>query len=127
MAPCEEFRYNSDHAQGRVLGTMVAVSFVGLLTIIDTPQRITVLGLVPLAGGLLIGVPTGFWHLVLLSGVLSARMALPSKWWWSPEDLHFHLTESELARLWPWFTTGGIGFARWLVRALAAMSGLLVR
>lgn len=110
-----------------VLATIVAVGFLGFLTTILTPKLMTTIGLVTLVLGLVVGVPTGFWYHVLLYRALSLRMALPAKWWWSPVDLHPHLTEQELARLKPWFTIGGIGFALSVVGGLAAMAGLLVR
>jgi hypothetical protein len=110
-----------------VLATVVAVGVLGFLATILTPRLMTTIGLVTLALGLLVGVPTGFWYHVLLYRVLSPRIRLPPKWWWSPVDLHANLTEQELARLKPWFTIGGIGFVLSLVGGLAAMAGLLVR
>jgi hypothetical protein len=110
-----------------VLATIVAVGLLGFLTTIITPRLMTTIGFVTLALGLLVGVPTGFWYHVLLYRVLSPRMTLPLKWWWAPVDLHPHLTEPELARVKPWFTIGGIGFALSIVGGLAAMAGLLVR
>jgi hypothetical protein len=110
-----------------VLATIVAVGFLGFLATILTPRIMTTIGLVTLALGLLVGVPTGFWYHVLLYRVLSIRITLPPKWWWSPVDLHPHLTEQELARLKPWFTIGGIGFVLSVVGGLAAIAGLLVR
>lgn len=110
-----------------VLGTIVAVGILGFLTTIITPRLMTAIGLWMLTAGLLVGVPTGFWYHVLLYRVLSPRIALPSKWWWSPVDLHLHLTGPELSRLKPWFTIGGVGFVLSVVGGLAAMAGLLVR
>lgn len=110
-----------------VLATIVAVGILGFLTTIFTPGLMTTIGLVMLALGLLLGVPTGFWYHVLLYRILSPRIALPPKWWWAPVDLHPLLTEQELARLKPWFTIGGIGFVFSIVGGLAAMAGLLVR
>ncbi len=110
-----------------VLATIVGVGVLGFLTTILTPRLMTTIGLVMLALGLLVGVPTGFWYHVLLYRILSVRMALPHKWWWSPVDLHPHLTRPELVRLKPWFTIGGIGFFLSVVGGLAAMAGLLVR
>ena len=110
-----------------VLATIVAVGILGFLTTIFTPSLMTTIGLVMLALGLLLGVPTGFWYHVLLYRILSPRIALPPKWWWAPVDLHPLLTEQELARLTPWFTIGGIGFVFSIVGGLAAMAGLLVR
>jgi hypothetical protein len=110
-----------------VLATVVTVGLLGFLATILTPRLMTTIGVVTLAVGLLVGVPTGFWYHVLLYRVLSARMTLPPKWWWAPVDLHPHLTGPELSRLKPWFTVGGVGFALSLVGGLAAMAGLLVR
>lgn len=50
-----------------VLATIVAVGFLGFLTTILTPRLMTTIGLVTLALGLLVGIPTGFWYHVLLS------------------------------------------------------------
>jgi hypothetical protein len=110
-----------------VLATVIAVGILGFLATILTPRLMTTIGLVMLTLGLLVGAPTGFWYHVLLYRVLSPRIALPPKWWWSPVDLHPNLTEQELARLKPWFTIGGIGFVLSLVGGLTAMAGLLVR
>lgn len=110
-----------------VVATIVAVGALGLLATILTPRLMTTIGVVTLACGLLVGLPTGFWYHVLLYRTLKPRMALPPRWWWAPVDLHPHLTGSELTRLKPWFTAGGIGFALSLVGGLAAMAGLLVR
>lgn len=110
-----------------VLATIVAVGLLGVLATILTPRLMTAIGLVTLASGLVVGLPTGFWYHVLLYRMVKPRMALPPRWWWTPATLHAHLTEPELARLKPWFTVGGIGFALSLVGGLAAIAGLLVR
>jgi hypothetical protein len=110
-----------------VFATIIFLGFLGFLATILTPRLMTTIGLVTLALGLLVGVPTGVWYHVLLYRILSLRMALPPRWWWSPVDLHPHLTEQEMTRLKPWFTIGGVGFALSLVGGLAAMAGLLVR
>lgn len=110
-----------------VLATLVTVGLLGFLATILTPRLMTAIGLWTLAAGLLVGVPTGFWYHVLLYRILSARIALPQKWWWAPVDLHPHLTQQELARLKPWFTIGGIGFVMSVAGGLAAMAGLLIR
>jgi hypothetical protein len=110
-----------------VLATLVIVGFLGFLATVLTPRLMTAIGLWTLGAGLVVGVPTGFWYHVLLYRVLSPRIALPEKWWWTPVDLHPHLTRQELARLKPWFTIGGVGFALSVAGGLAAMAGLLVR
>jgi len=110
-----------------VLATVVAVGALGFLATILTPRLMTALGLLTLACGLLVGLPTGFWYHVLLYRTLKPRMRLPPRWWWAPVDLHPYLTGPELARLQPWFRVGGLGFALSLVGGLAALAGLLIR
>lgn len=109
-----------------VLLALVTVGLLGLAATLLTPQLMTAVGLWVLLAGLLTGVPTGLWYHVLLYRILSRRMELPDRWWWSPVDLHPHLAQEELAKIKPWFTLGGVGFLLSLAGGLAAMAGLLL-
>ena len=70
--------------------------------------------------------PTGFWSHVVLSRIVSAKIAVPRRWWLSPSDLHVHLTDAEQRRIRLWYRLGGIGFVLTVVGGLAAVAALLL-
>lgn len=109
-----------------VLLALLTVGLFGLAATLLTPQLMTTVGLWTLLLGLVTGLPTGFWYHVVLYRLLSSKMTLPARWWWSPVGLHPHLAQADLARIKPWFVLGGIGFLLSLAGGLAAMAGLLL-
>jgi hypothetical protein len=109
-----------------VLTAVVAVGLVVLLATVLTAPVMIVLALGALLLGLVVGVPTGFWYHVLLYRIVSARIAVPRRWWLSPSALHVHLTGAEQRRIWLWYRLGGIGFVLSVVGGLAAIAGLLM-
>lgn len=109
-----------------VLLALLTVGLLGLATTLLTPQLMTAAGLWTLLLGLVTGIPTGFWYHVILYRLLSKRIVLPARWWWSPVDLHPQLGQEELAKIKPWFVLGGVGFLLSLAGGLAAMAGLLL-
>jgi len=109
-----------------VLASLVVIGLTGLLAVVVTPPRMVELGLWALALGLLIGIPMGWWYHVVLYRTLSSRMALPSRWWQKPVDLHPLLRPDEYRRVRPWFVAGALGFALCLTGGVAAIAGMLV-
>ena len=109
-----------------VLGTVVVIALIGLVTVAMTPPLMVELGLWGLAVGLFIGIPTGWWYHVVLYRTLTARMALPSRWWGRPVELHPLLAPAEYQGVRPWFVAGALGFFLCLAGGVAAISGLLV-
>ena len=109
-----------------VFGAVAAVGLVVLLATVFTAPVMIVLALGALVVGLVVGVPTGFWYHVVLYRIVSARIAVPRKWWLSPSDLHVHLTGAEQRRIRLWYRLGGIGFVLSVVGGLAAIAGLLM-
>jgi hypothetical protein len=63
---------------------------------------------------------------VVLYRIVSAKIAVPRKWWLSPSDLHVHLTDAERRRIRLWYRPGGIGFVLSVVGGVAAIAGLLM-
>lgn len=76
--------------------------------------------------GFAIGVPTGFWYHVALGRTLSAREALPSRWWLRPTTLHPRLRPEERSAVLRWFYAGGIGFG-FTALGCIALGGAAVR
>jgi len=76
--------------------------------------------------GLVVGVPTGFWHHAVLYRIVAARIAVPRAWWLAPSDPHVHLTDAEQRRIGLWYGLGGIGFVLSVAGGLAAIVGLLM-
>ncbi|HEY5626657.1 MAG TPA: hypothetical protein VIR79_01800 [Nitrospira sp.] len=109
-----------------VLGGIVAIGLVGLASIMITPQLMVELGFWVLAGGLLIGIPTGLWYHVALYRQLSSRMTLPRRWWRAPVELHPQLTAHEYRQVRPWFVVGAVGFLLCCLGGIAAIIGLSV-
>jgi len=109
-----------------VLTAVAAVGLVVLLATVVTAPVMIVLALGALLLGLVVGVPTGFWYHVLLYRIVSARIAVPRRWWVSPSALHVHLTDAEQRRIRLWYRLGGIGFVLSVVGGLAAIAGLLM-
>ena len=109
-----------------VLGAVAAVGLVILLATMLTAPVMIVLALGALLLGLVVGVSTGFWYHVVLYRIVSARIAVPRRWWLSPSALHVHLTGAEQRRIWLWYRLGGIGFVLSVVGGLAAIAGLLM-
>lgn len=109
-----------------VLGAVVAVGLFVLLASVLTAPAMIMLAIGVLLLGLAVGVPTGFWYHVLLYRIVSARVAVPRRWWLSPSALHVHLTDAERRRIWLWYRLGGIGFVLSVVGGLAAIAGLLM-
>ena len=109
-----------------VLGTVLAIALIGLVTVAMTPPLMVELGLWGLAVGLFIGIPTGWWYHVVLYRTLTARMALPPRWWRKPVELHPFLTAGEYQGVRPWFVAGALGFFLCLAGGMAAIAGLLV-
>jgi hypothetical protein len=109
-----------------VFGAVAAVGlFVLFATVLTAPVMI-MLALGALLLGLVLGVPTGFWYHVVLYRIVSARIAVPRRWWLSPSALHVHLTGAEQRQIRLWYRLGGIGFVLSVIGGLAAIAGLLM-
>jgi len=109
-----------------VVSAVAAVGLIGFVATTFTPHLTAAIGLGILLLGLVLSVPTGVWYHVLLYRFVSARIALPRKWWLSPAKLHRHLTDAEQRRIRPWYRTGGVGFVLSVVGGLTAIAGLLL-
>ena len=107
-----------------VLGILLGISGIGVLTVVITPPVMIELGLWGLAGGLLVGIPTGLWYHVALYRALAGRVTLPPRWWRTPVELHPLLTPQEYKSVRPWFLAGAVGFLLCVVGGLAAIAGL---
>lgn len=109
-----------------VLAGLVGVAVLGFITKASTPLIMIEFGLWILAGGLLIGIPSGLWYHVALYRALKRLMPLPSGWWRAPVKLHHRLTPSEFRPVRPWFVAGAAGFVLCCVGGMAAIAGLSV-
>jgi len=105
---------------------VLALVVIGLLTVAITPGLMIEFGLWVLAGGLILGVPTGLWYHLVLYRTLSGRGHLKPGWWRRPVELHPLLTPQEYNHVRPWFVAGAVGFVLCCVGGVAAIIGLLV-
>ncbi len=106
---------------GLVGGLAGATAFITM----SSWQFVFGLGLVLIAGGMLLSIPTGFWYHVKLWRALSPRGALPPRWWLSPTSHHKKLTDAERPPVMRWFTWGAIGFGIAMLGCALVMAGAL--
>lgn len=109
-----------------VLVSIAGVTVIGFMTKLVTPEIMIEFGLWILAGGLLIGIPSGVWYHVVLYRALKRRMMPPAGWWRAPVQLHAKLSPLEFKPVRPWFVAGAAGFVLCCVGGLAAIAGLSV-
>jgi hypothetical protein len=105
---------------------VLALVLIGLATVAITPGLMIELGLLVLAGGLVVGVPTGLWYHIALYRALGGRGNLKPGWWRRPAELHPLLAPQEFTHVRPWFVAGAVGFVLCCVGGVAAIIGLLV-
>ena len=74
---------------------------------------------------LILGSLAGALYHQRLHQCLSARNALPPRWWIEPTKLHRLLTEQERARTMPPFYAGAAAFGLCVLGCVAMVSGLL--
>lgn len=67
-------------------------------------------GMLLVAAGMVVGVPTGFVYHVLLYRLLMRKKKLVRGWIWKPFDLHVHLDRGEKIHVMPWAYIGALGF-----------------
>jgi hypothetical protein len=86
------------------------------------------LGVVSVALGLALGIPTSLVYHVRLARALAARGELPPRWWLAPTSLHSRLRDAERRAVLRWFFLGGTGFVITLAGfALVVAGALLLR
>jgi hypothetical protein len=121
------FRYNPAMFEFLLASAIVAALFItALITAVITPRLMIELGLWVLAGGLLVGIPTGVWYHVRLYRALAGRITLPRGWWRRPVELHPLLRPQEYGLVRPWFVAGAVGFVLCCLGGVAAIIGLVV-
>ena len=98
----------------------------GLLAPLLAWTTVLKLGVLGVAFGLVLGIPTSIVYHVKLARVLTARGELPPRWWLSPTRLHDRLRGAERHSVLRWFFAGGAGFVITLAGCLAAFVGALL-
>lgn len=98
----------------------------GLLAPMLSWTAVLQLGVLGVALGLALGIPTSLVYHVKLARVLAARGELPPRWWLSPTRLHTRLRGAERRAVLRWFYAGGAGFVLTLAGCVAAFVGALM-
>ena len=105
---------------------LVVVVIVTLLTTASLEPTTGIRGgLVVAVVFLLLGSIAGALYHRRLHQCLSARDALPPRWWIEPTKLHPLLTEDEWARTMPSFYVGAAAFGVCVLGCVAMVSGLV--
>jgi len=111
---------------GIVVALVVLLAGGGLLLPLLPWSSVLQLGVLGVALGLGLGIPTSLVYHVKLARVLGARGELPSRWWLSPTRLHRRLRGAERRSVLRWFYAGGAGFVLTLAGSAAAFVGALL-
>ena len=98
----------------------------GLLAPLLAGAAVLKLGVLAVAFGLALGIPTSVVYHVKLARALAPRGELPPRWWLSPTRLHSRLREPERRDVLRWFFAGGAGFVITLAGCVAAFVGALL-
>ena len=109
-----------------VVAVVVLLAGGGLLLPLLSSSAVLQLGVLGVAFGLALGIPTSLVYHVKLARVLAARGELPPRWWLSPTRLHTRLRGVERRGVLRWFYAGGAGFVLTLVGCAAAFVGALL-
>ncbi len=104
---------------------LVVVAIIALLaTAALQPATAIRGGLVVAVGFLLLGSLAGGLYHLRLHRVLSARDALPRRWWIDPTKLHPQLSDAERERVLPAFYAGAAAFSVCVLGCVSMVSGL---
>ena len=109
-----------------VVALVVLLAGGGLLLPLLPWSAVLQLGVLGVALGLGLGIPTSLVYHVKLARVLAARGELPPRWWLSPTRLHTRLRGAERRAVLRWFYAGGAGFVITLAGCAAAFVGALL-
>ncbi len=105
---------------------VLALSAAGLALPLVPSHAVVVGGLFCIAGGLVVGVPTGVWYHVKLHACLRAAGHVPERWWLRPVALHPRLAPQDRALVLLWFYAGGAGFFVTVVGCVLVVSGVVL-
>ena len=99
---------------------------IGIPMLVLIWTAILELGVLAVALGLGVGIPTSLVYHVKLARALGRRGELPPRWWLSPTRLHARLRGAERRSVLRWFFLGGAGFVITLAGCAAALVGALL-
>ncbi|MGH1341833.1 MAG: hypothetical protein ACRBN8_09800 [Nannocystales bacterium] len=104
---------------------LVVVAIIVLLTTAAL-EPVTAIGggLVVAIGFLLLGSLAGGLYHLRLHQVLTARDALPPRWWVDPTKLHKELSDAEREKALPAFYAGAAAFGVCVLGCVSMVSGL---
>jgi len=109
-----------------VVALVVVLAVGGLVLPLLPWTAVLELGVLGVALGLGLGIPTSLVYHAKLARVLGARGELPSRWWLAPTRLHARLRGAERRAVLRWFFLGGAGFVITLAGCAAALIGALL-
>ena len=110
-----------------LVGALVVVLAAGgLLLPLLSWTIVLELGVLGVALGMGLGIPTSLVYHAKLARVLGARGELPARWWLSPTRLHSRLRGAERRAVLRWFYLGGAGFVITLAGCAAVLVGALL-
>lgn len=111
---------------GVVVGVVAVLVAAGAAAATLTWQVLLVSGVVFVAVGTLVGIPTGVYYHVVLHRFLKLQGQVPRDWWLHPTRYHSRLEPWQMREMRPWFGLGAIGFGIMMLGCLIAALGVMV-
>ena len=93
-----------------IAAAILCVLVVAALLFLVRWESLFIVGIVMIAAGMVVGVPTGFVYHVQLYRALRGKNKLAKGWVWRPFEHHAHLDRRDRRRVMPWAIAGGLGF-----------------
>lgn len=108
----EDTLFRSMVEVGLVVGILGAILVAGAAVTIAPWYWVFGAGVIGVCGGMLLGVPTGFYYHVLLRRALASVGPVPPRWWLNPTRYHPAIPEGARPSVMRWFYWGAVG---WLI------------
>ena len=108
-----------------IAAAILCVLVVAALLFLVRWESLFIVGIVMIAAGIAVGVPTGFVYHVQLYRALRSRNRLARGWVWRPFQHHQHLDRRDKRRVMPWAIVGGVGFFIIVIGQALLAAGLI--
>jgi len=110
-----------------VSGSLAILGGMAWLVLALPPVTVLWVALATLSCGALLGLPFGLLYHLRLREELRRAGDLPRRWYVHPTQFHERLSDAALARVWPSFRLGALGFGLMMLGCALATLTLFTR